>query len=147
MKLHQFSSIGLVRIEEKIKYLWIAKYQLYLIGDHLTGLATTKLTNKAAESFLRDVLLNKQLRIEIWKNNRNEWQVIRKASPGNLQDVEDFLFSSTQMTSAPVVIAIKYGASGDNKVWFYILVPKKLHTKNENNRMLASHLQTQLFDN
>ncbi|CEP08620.1 hypothetical protein [Parasitella parasitica] len=88
----------------------------YWFGDQTTGLATTKLTNKAAESFLRDVLLNKQLRIEIWKYNKNEWQIIRKASPGNLQDVEDFLFSSTQMTSAPVVIAIKYGVSGDNKL-------------------------------
>jgi DNA mismatch repair protein MSH2 len=45
-----------------------------------------------------------------------EWQLIRQASPGNLQSVEDFLFSSTQMTSAPVVIAIKCGVSGDNKV-------------------------------
>ncbi|KAL7313114.1 MSH2 protein [Mucor circinelloides] len=88
----------------------------YWFGDHTTGLATTKLTNKAAESFLRDVLLNKQLRIEIWKSNRNEWQIIRKASPGNLQDVEDFLFSSTHMTSAPVVLAIKYGVADDNKL-------------------------------
>jgi DNA mismatch repair protein MSH2 len=87
-----------------------------LVGDSVTGLATTKLTSKAAEAFLRDVLLNKQLRIEIWKQSRMEWQLIRQASPGNLQSVEDFLFSSTQMTSAPVVIAIKYGVSGDNKV-------------------------------
>lgn len=92
----------------------------YWFGDHTTGLATTKLTNKAAESFLRDVLLNKQLRIEIWKSNRNEWQIIRKASPGNLQDVEDFLFSSTHMTSAPVVLAIKYGVADDNKVSWWV---------------------------
>lgn len=65
---------------------------------------------------MRDVLLNKQLRIEIWKQTRMEWHLIRQASPGNLQSVEDFLFSSTQMTSAPVVIAIKCGVSGDNKV-------------------------------
>lgn len=88
----------------------------YWYGDHTTGLATTKLTNKAAESFLRDVLLNKHMRIEIWKYNQNEWQIIRRASPGNLQDVEDFLFSSTHMTSAPVVLAIKYSVSDDNKV-------------------------------
>lgn len=88
----------------------------YWYGDHTTGLATTKLTNKAAESFLRDVLLNKHMRIEIWKFNHNEWQIVRRASPGNLQDVEDFLFSSTHMTSAPVVLAIKYSVSDDNKV-------------------------------
>jgi DNA mismatch repair protein MSH2 len=59
------------------------------------------------------------MRIEIWKQNRTEWQLIRRASPGNLQDVEDFLFTTTQMTSAPVVIAVKYGVSGDNKVKFF----------------------------
>jgi DNA mismatch repair protein MSH2 len=82
----------------------------------VTGLPTTKLTQKAAENFLRDVLLNKQIRIEIWKQSRLEWQLIRKASPGNIQDVEEFLFSTTQMTSAPVVIAVKHGVSGENKV-------------------------------
>lgn len=88
----------------------------YWYGDHTTGLPTTKLTNKAAESFLRDLLLNKHMRIEIWKWSQAGWQVIRKASPGNLQDVEDFLFSSTNMTSAPVVLAIKYMTSDDQKV-------------------------------
>ncbi|KAI7906331.1 muts domain V-domain-containing protein [Cokeromyces recurvatus] len=88
---------------------------LYWSGDSSTGLPTTKLTNKAAKAFLRDALLNKQLKIEIWKQNRLEWRLIHKASPGNLQSVEDFLFSSAQLTSAPVVIAVKYSISGENK--------------------------------
>lgn len=77
---------------------------------------STRLSNRAAETFLRDALLNKQLRIEIWKQDRSEWKCIRKASPGNLQEVEDFLFTSSHMTIAPVVIAVKYNISGDNKV-------------------------------
>ncbi|KAL9539132.1 hypothetical protein MBANPS3_010452 [Mucor bainieri] len=88
----------------------------YWYGDHTTGLPTTKLSNKAAESFLRDLLLNKHMRIEIWKFSQNEWQMVRRASPGNLQDVEDFLFSSTHMTSAPVVLAVKYHVSNDTKI-------------------------------
>lgn len=71
-----------------------------------------------AENFLRDILLNRQMRIEIWKQTRLEWQIIHKASPGNLQQVEDFLFSTSQMTTSPVVLAVKYGVSGDHKVKF-----------------------------
>ncbi|RCH82019.1 MutS-like protein, partial [Rhizopus stolonifer] len=48
----------------------------YWFGDNETGLPTTKLTNNVAETFMRDVLLNKQLKIEIWKQNRLEWQLI-----------------------------------------------------------------------
>ncbi|CEI92190.1 Putative DNA mismatch repair protein MSH2 [Rhizopus microsporus] len=93
----------------------------YWLGDSTTGLPTTRLSSRATENFLRDALLHKQLRIEIWKQcrteqNRVEWNLIRKASPGNLQEVEDFLFTSSQMTIAPVVIAVKYGTSGENKI-------------------------------
>ncbi|KAI8991054.1 muts domain V-domain-containing protein, partial [Mycotypha africana] len=97
---------------------YVAKnvYQTSTVIQRWFGdLPTTKLSQKAAENFLRDILLNKQMRIEIWKQSRLEWQLIRKASPGNLQDVEDFLFSNQQMTSAPVVLAVKIGISGDNK--------------------------------
>lgn len=90
-------------------------FLIICIGDNVTGLPTTKLSKNAAETFLRDALLNKQQRIEIWKQERLDWKIIRKASPGNLQGVEDFLFSSAQLTSAPVVIAVKYGISGENK--------------------------------
>jgi hypothetical protein len=50
------------------------------LGDK--GLPTTSLTHSAAESFLRDALLNKQLRIEIWapKKGTGQWSVIRKVS-------------------------------------------------------------------
>jgi DNA mismatch repair protein MSH2 len=91
------------------------KTDLSFIGDIVTGLATTKLSKNAAETFLRDALLNKQQRVEMWKQEKLEWKVSRKASPGNLQGVEDLLFSSAQLTSAPVVIAVKYGVSGENK--------------------------------
>ncbi|EIE91304.1 hypothetical protein RO3G_16015 [Rhizopus delemar RA 99-880] len=96
----------------------------YWLGDSTTGLPSTRLSNRAAETFLRDALLNKQLRIEIWKQDRSEWKCIRKASPGNLQEVEDFLFSSSHMTIAPVVIAVKYSISGDNKVYEKLIYVK-----------------------
>lgn len=75
------------------------------------------LSSNAAEGFLRDALLNKQQRIEVWVPKRGgQWELERKASPGNLQDVEDFLFVDTNMTVSPVVMAAWISASGDNKV-------------------------------
>lgn len=89
----------------------------YWGGDATKGLPTTSLTHSAAESFLRDALLNKQLRIEIWasKKGTGQWSVIRKASPGNLQDVEDYLFVNSNLTSAPVVMAVKLASSAEQK--------------------------------
>ncbi|KAH8551569.1 muts domain V-domain-containing protein [Umbelopsis sp. PMI_123] len=90
----------------------------YWGGAAPKGLATTSLTHSAAESFLRDALLNKQLRIEIWapKKGTSQWSVIRKASPGNLQDVEDYLFLNSNLTSAPVVMAVKLATTTEHKI-------------------------------
>ncbi|CAO3669338.1 unnamed protein product [Umbelopsis vinacea] len=90
----------------------------YWGGDTSKGLPTTSLTHSAAESFLRDALLNKQLRIEIWapKKGTSQWSVTRKASPGNLQDVEDYLFLNSNLTSAPVVMAVKLASTAEHKM-------------------------------
>ncbi|CAO3614416.1 unnamed protein product [Cunninghamella blakesleeana] len=87
-------------------------------GDAATGLPTIPLTNNVAESFLREGLLEKQLRIEIWrpKKNTTTWNVAYKASPGNLQDVEDFLFLNSSMTISPIILAIKWSSTGAQNV-------------------------------
>lgn len=59
--------------------------------------------------------------------------MISQASPGNLQQVEEFLFSSTRMDSAPVVIAVNYGVSNDQKV--YIIISKKKRETRELKRV------------
>jgi len=41
--------------------------------------------------------------------------IIRKASPGNLQAVEDLLFVNCDVTSPPIVLAVKLASSGTNK--------------------------------
>lgn len=41
--------------------------------------------------------------------------IIRKASPGNLQAVEDLLFVNSDVTSPPIVLAVKISSSGVNK--------------------------------
>ncbi|OZJ02634.1 hypothetical protein BZG36_04160 [Bifiguratus adelaidae] len=90
----------------------------YWGGDSTRGLPSVNLSANATESFLRDALITKQLRVEIWgyeTGKPNQWKCQRKASPGNLQDVEDFLFANTSMEAAPIVMSAKIG-TGDNKV-------------------------------
>ncbi|KAI8983070.1 putative DNA mismatch repair protein MSH2 [Pilobolus umbonatus] len=92
-------------------------YKTTTVIQHWFGdsIPTVKLTNKVAENFLRDALLKQQLKIEIWKYSQREWKIIQKASPGNIQEVEEYLFSSVQMMTAPVVMAIRFTSQGDNK--------------------------------
>ncbi|KAI8143014.1 DNA mismatch repair protein-like protein msh-2 [Fennellomyces sp. T-0311] len=86
----------------------------YWGGDE--GLETTTVGSGVAESFLRDALVNKQLRIEIWSSNRGQWQLSRRASPGNLQEVEDLLFFNSNLTVAPIVMAVQFGAGIERMV-------------------------------
>lgn len=90
-------------------------YRNIIVASGDNGLPTVSVSSAVAEAFLRDALLNKQLRIEIWTQSRGTWQLSRKASPGNLQDVEDLLFLSANLTAAPVVLAAKVTVSGEHK--------------------------------
>ncbi|XP_023233134.1 DNA mismatch repair protein Msh2-like [Centruroides sculpturatus] len=79
---------------EKTPYLWLSKSKF--------------------EVQLRDLLSIKQYRIEIYKNlasgKGNDWQIICKASPGNLTQIEDILFSNDEISEdiqAKGVLAIK----------------------------------------
>ncbi|KAL1923743.1 uncharacterized protein VTP21DRAFT_8723 [Calcarisporiella thermophila] len=91
----------------------------YLGGDMKTGIPSCTLSRSNTESFLRDALLKKQLRVEIFAaepRKNNAWKVIKRASPGNLQDMEDLLFTNSDMQTSPIVLAVKLGTSGDQKV-------------------------------
>ena len=48
------------------------------------------------EAFLKDLLLVKQYRVEIWRKNSktNEWTMANHGSPGNLSQFEDVLYSN-----------------------------------------------------
>jgi DNA mismatch repair protein MSH2 len=92
------------------------------------------LRESQAKTFLRDVLTTKQLRVEIWVPAPGQGKkcvkflldkevrcchralhlgflTIAKASPGNLQAVEDLLFVNSDLLSAPIVMAIKVASS------------------------------------
>ncbi|KAK4462563.1 putative DNA mismatch repair protein msh-2 [Cladorrhinum samala] len=75
-------------------------------NDH-TGLPSVTMTITVFRQFLREALYKLGKRIEIYAspNGRMNWKIVKQASPGNLQDVEDDL--GGQFDGAPVIMAVK----------------------------------------
>ncbi|XP_018354792.1 PREDICTED: DNA mismatch repair protein Msh2 [Trachymyrmex septentrionalis] len=72
------------------------------------------------ETFVRDLLLVKQYRVEVYINqgsskNQN-WILEYKGSPGNLSHFEDILFSNNDIAVGVSVIAVKLGTEGKSRV-------------------------------
>ncbi|KAK0649376.1 muts domain V [Cercophora newfieldiana] len=78
-------------------------------SDH-TGLPSVTMTITVFRQFLREALFKLGKRVEIWASSsgRMNWKVVKQASPGNLQDVEDEL--GGQFEGAPVIMAVKISA-------------------------------------
>ncbi|KAJ5056621.1 muts domain V-domain-containing protein [Bipolaris maydis] len=74
------------------------------------GLESVTMTVTVFRNFLRDALFRLSKRIEIWQSTgkRMDWKVVKQASPGNLQDLEDEL--GGQIESAPIILAVKVSA-------------------------------------
>lgn len=86
----------------------------YLEKPGTPRLPSVTLAQAVFNNFLKDALLNKSLKIEIYgcKMGRN-WTLLKKASPGNLQDVEDLL--GNQIDQNPVVLAVKVQSKAEQK--------------------------------
>ncbi|KAJ1733405.1 MSH2 protein, partial [Coemansia biformis] len=88
----------------------------YLGGGAASGLPSCTMSRIVAENFLRDALLKFQLRIEILApqdSRQSSWKVVRTASPGNLQEVEEMLFANADMVAVPVVMAVQFRPAVD----------------------------------
>ncbi|KAE8843304.1 hypothetical protein HRS9139_02601 [Pyrenophora teres f. teres] len=74
------------------------------------GLESVTMTITVFRNFLRDALFRLGKRIEIWQSTgkRMDWKVVKQASPGNLQDLEDDL--GGQIENAPIILAVKVSA-------------------------------------
>lgn len=77
------------------------------------SLASVTLSQAVFQNFIKDALLNKGLKIEIYSNQGRNWRVTKQASPGNLQDVEELI--GNQMDQNPVVLSLKIQSKADQK--------------------------------
>ena len=76
-------------------------------SDH--GLPSVTMTPTVHRNFLRAALFTLGKRIEIWATtSRMQWKIVKQASPGNLQDVEDDI--GEQHSSAPIILSVKVSA-------------------------------------
>ncbi|CAG8440794.1 12318_t:CDS:10 [Acaulospora colombiana] len=88
-------------------------------GDIKNGIPSCTLSRFNLETFLRDALLNNQMKIEIWgqeSRKSNSWKIIKRASPGNIQELEDLLFSNVDAAASPVVLSVKLASREGQKI-------------------------------
>ncbi|KAI0053218.1 DNA mismatch repair protein [Auriscalpium vulgare] len=83
-------------------------------GGKANALPSVTMRPTVATSFLRDALTIKQLKVEIWMQEdgkKGKFKLDKEASPGNLQAVEELLFSNNDIFSAPMVMAVKVAST------------------------------------
>jgi DNA mismatch repair protein MSH2 len=79
------------------------------------GLPSVTISMTLTKAFLRECLTTKQMRIEIYepdegmagRKNHSKWVLGKSASPGNVGQVEDLLFSHEDMVANAVSMSIK----------------------------------------
>ncbi|KAN0086029.1 MutS domain V domain containing protein [Tylopilus felleus] len=90
-------------------------------GGKTAGLPSVTLNYTLGHTFLREALTVKQLRVEIWVpatgqgRKASKFVLQKEASPGNLQAVEDLLFTNSDVLSAPIVVAIKIASAASGE--------------------------------
>ncbi|KAK5124469.1 MutS-like protein [Meristemomyces frigidus] len=72
------------------------------------GLPSVTMTWTAYKNFLREAIFRLGKRVEVLQNSDRKWKVVKQASPGNLQDIEDEL--GGYIDSAPIILAVKVSA-------------------------------------
>lgn len=84
------------------------------LGSARNSLKSCTLSLASFRNFLREVLFRQGKKVEIWRQKgRDSWEIVKQASPGNLQDVEEDF--AGQIESAPVMLAVKVQARGEER--------------------------------
>lgn len=83
------------------------------------GLASTAMSTNMFEQIVRDLLLNRNMRVELYapsSGSGSGWKCIRRGSPGNLQQFEDIFLSEVGDPQADSAIAMAIKLNGANGV-------------------------------
>jgi DNA mismatch repair protein MSH2 len=84
-------------------------------GSGEKKLMSVALSKLNFQKFLRDLLLVKQYRVELYVKHNNKWQLSGKASPGNLQFFEEDLFGNNEMSDSLIVLSLKIATDEDGQ--------------------------------
>lgn len=90
---------------------------LKTLGSSKNSLQSCTLSVTVFRNFLREALFQQGKKIEVWGNaskGRNNWEIVKQASPGNLQDVEEDI--AGQLDSSPIILAVKVTAKADQRL-------------------------------
>ncbi|OCF39837.1 DNA mismatch repair protein MSH2 [Kwoniella heveanensis CBS 569] len=82
------------------------------------GLPSVTISLALTKAFLREALTSKQMRVEIYtpeekvpgRKDNTRWTLAKSASPGNITQLEDLLFSDRDILSNAVIMAIRIQA-------------------------------------
>ena len=95
----------------------LTHFFIFIENNKIDGLLLNK---NNFENFIRDLLLVKQYRVEVYVNQGTakslNWVLEYKGSPGNLSQFEDLIFGGSDVAVESSVMAVKLGTESASKV-------------------------------